>query len=188
MMKFNPCLGFWGTVCLILAFVCIAVIGFLSYRVNTSKCTIEGIINRNCYESKGKLILEQYVIINDNMTAFIYCGPVINCLTSPCDIDVIIGNQYWCDLYNGNNLYRLGTFAHINIMNVLGIVFLCIMTLFFLITSFILYINCTNIIEFNNEQPETKESTINVNKSKTQIQLEVNTSDSSDDIDLEKSL
>ena len=39
-----------------------------------------------------------------NRTAFFLCGLVINCLSSPCSKNIIIGNSYSCDLHS-TNLY-----------------------------------------------------------------------------------
>src|SRR5918996_1440780 len=65
----------------------------------------------NCYESDAKLYLEIYYKLRDNNTAFINCGPVRNCDTSPCKYDIIMGNNYYCQNYERNQI-RLSIYKY----------------------------------------------------------------------------
>jgi hypothetical protein len=113
----------------VIFFICIALpltgVGILSYRIDSSECTIESIGHRNCYEQKAQIILEQYIGIDGNRSAFIYCGPVLHCEISPCNIKVAVGLQYWCYQYNNDNLYKLTDFGETNGRRVGGII-LCL--------------------------------------------------------------
>lgn len=82
---------------------------FLIKSVMNQKCTITNITSRNCYENQGKLYLEQYLIIAEKEIGFILCGPVLNCHTSPCNFNIVIGQEYWCFEYA--NIYRIVEYA-----------------------------------------------------------------------------
>jgi uncharacterized protein YneF (UPF0154 family) len=64
-----------------------------------STCVIEEYTNRHCYEANAKIMLEQYFKIDGNRTGFVLCGPVLNCLTSPCSIGITVGDSYNCILF-----------------------------------------------------------------------------------------
>ena len=114
-------------------------IGLLSSQIHNSKCIIESIGHRNCYEQKAQIILEQYITINGNKSAFIYCGPVLQCETSPCDIKVAIGLQYWCYSYNDNGLYQLTEFSETNGLRLYWICICALILVIVIIASIIFF-------------------------------------------------
>lgn len=75
----------------------------------SSVCIIEEYTNKNCFESKGILYMDQYVKINNNRTGFIMCGPILNCLTSPCNDKTYIGDSYYCMIYS-DDLYQINNY------------------------------------------------------------------------------
>lgn len=88
--------------------------------IDTRKCTVESFDHSNCYERNGKLFLERYYRLNNSTRmGLVLCGVVLDCDTSPCYNDVIIGHDYYChwwsiifdtmatDIVNGFFMYLL---------------------------------------------------------------------------------
>ena len=129
---------------IVLLLLCISApltgVGVLSYRIHNSRCTIEAIGHRNCYEQKAQITLEQYITINGNRSAFIHCGPVLHCETSPCEIGVEIGKQYWCYLYNDNGLYKLDRFVEVNFTRILWLC-ICLVIFCFVVRGGVIFFN-----------------------------------------------
>jgi hypothetical protein len=100
-----------------------------------SVCIIEEYTNKNCFESQGQLYMDQYVKINNNRTGFIMCGPILNCLTSPCNIKTNIGDSYNCMLYS-DNMYQINNYPAEYIL--LSVVLSVITTISYIMT--IIYI------------------------------------------------
>ena len=94
--------------CFFLLFVIGCVIAGCAF-VDKTRCTVKSFDRDNCYERHGKLYLERYYNLNNtDHQGLVLCGVVINCDTSPCYNDVIVGNNYFCDKWND----------HLNLMNV----------------------------------------------------------------------
>ena len=109
---------------------------FLIKSVIQSTCTVKQLTYRNCYESLGKIYMEQYFVSDDNKTGFVLCGPVINCITSPCYEDIVIDKNYWCVTYN--NYYRIVRYGYfgLDIFGIVVIFGLLILSLIFIAIKF----------------------------------------------------
>lgn len=75
-------------------------------------CTIEKILDKNCWEQPGKrqcryIFMDQYVQLNKNKTGFVKCGVVRSCEISSCGIAIHVNKTYECMLYK-DNLYMIG--------------------------------------------------------------------------------
>ena len=69
--------------------------------IGTTECIVESLDENNCYERDGELHLERYYNLNNtDRRGIVLCGTVINCNTSSCDNDVIVGNNYYCHRWN----------------------------------------------------------------------------------------
>jgi hypothetical protein len=140
-------LSFSKSRCISLITLAIFITGLviLSYYTYESKCIVESIENRGCYEARGHYMLEQYVMVNKNRRAFHLCGPVINCETSPCDININVGDEYYCHWYN-EQLYNIQTSPRI--LYVIGITLIAALTI--LNIAYIFWITCTITRDRNN--------------------------------------
>jgi hypothetical protein len=94
-------------VCTTFVFMTINLIIFSSlYFVNKpDECIALKQVRRNCYESDAKIMLEIfYELKESNKTAFILCGAVIKCETSPCFRDNIKLNVVsYCEPFHADN-------------------------------------------------------------------------------------
>lgn len=101
-------------------------------------CIIEEYTNRNCYERNANLILEQYVKIDKNRTGFILCGPVLNCLTSPCNGAPKIGSSNKCMLYK-KDLYWIDEYPTGLVFGAI-VIFICIVVIFGLLIILLIFL------------------------------------------------
>ncbi len=102
--------------------------------IHDSTCKVIEFGHRNCFESKGHLFMDQYFAIDNNRTAFVSCGPVLDCQTSPCDRPIHVNNSYRCEPYSAD-LWRLGNWP-LNYDFIIGMyAFGLLFTLFGLIWS-----------------------------------------------------
>jgi len=95
-------------------------------------CTITAVLDRKCYERYGHYYLDQFVQINGNGNAYIECGKVINCDTSPCNFEFSIGDSYFCSLTK-DNIYLLPDDPLKLIAKITCLLILCSYILLFLI-------------------------------------------------------
>lgn len=112
----------------------------IKYTNNYINCNVTKILNRECYEIRGKgvLLMTQYVEINHNYTAGIFCGKVVHCETSPCQFNVVMYNIYGCS-YQSENYYILPNYPYGLYIFAAGLIFCAIATpmiLMFLVYRF----------------------------------------------------
>lgn len=118
---------------------------YLIKSVISKKCIVtELTTKRYCYENSAKIWLEQYLIISDNKTAFVLCGPVINCQTSPCNFPIVIGEEYWC--YKIGDITRLYGKLEGPGLEIFGIIIICILLIIWLIA--IIFLSFTYYLDF----------------------------------------
>ena len=101
----------------------------------SNHCLIEEYTYSNCFESNGRLYLEQYYNMTMNRTGFIRCGHVSDCLTNPCSINITTGTYYGCKLFS-ENLYLLSSRFGNNVPFIYVSIILCCL----LIVSIIVFI------------------------------------------------
>jgi len=158
MNKINHCTLISTFICLFLTISFAITIGVLAWHVDHPPiCTVAKMENRNCYENQGEIYMEQYVTIIGNNTAFIKCGKVIACDTSPCAKDVHIGGMYSCTIYR-DNLYQLS--SDYEFIYILIISFILVPGLLISLLSLIVLI-CNINIKFNKKLEITKSDGIN---------------------------
>lgn len=115
----------------------------INYMLTTyGMCVIEEFTNRNCYEQQGRIYMEQYFAIDNNRIAFVNCGPVADCLTSPCNKNIYVNVSYECKLYS-ENLYALfynpvgfGFIAALICILILAFIIGLIITIFYCVKSY----------------------------------------------------
>ena len=116
--------------CIIITAVILTTIGSIITGcsfIGTRKCSVESFDRNNCYERNGKMFLERYYRLNDsNSLGLVLCGVVLNCNTSPCYNDVIVGNEYYCHHWND----KFDTLT----VNVLDDGFMCLLVIGCIIT------------------------------------------------------
>lgn len=120
---------------------------FLIKSVIQSTCTVKQLTYRNCYESLGKIYMEQYFVSDNNKTGFVLCGPVINCMTSPCYEDIVIDKNYWCIPYN--NFYRIVHYGYFG-LDIFGIIVIFGLLIISLIFIAIIIFNICNDMKNHN--------------------------------------
>ena len=137
---------------------------------NFSTCIVEEYTNRGCYESHAQIIMEQYFKIDANRTGFYLCGPVLNCLTSPCSKNIIVGASYKC-LLHSNNLYWLDSYNDDKARFIILSIFLCILSLasliIFIFISVLIYKH--NISQTYNKVDDSDVENINMGVLETNI-------------------
>ena len=72
--------------------------------IDTQTCIVESFDRNNCYEQNGEMFLEKYYHLSyTRRLGLVQCGHVLNCNTSLCHDDIIIGNEYYCRRWRRNS-------------------------------------------------------------------------------------
>jgi hypothetical protein len=74
-------------------------------------------VGRTCNEVRAVLYLNQIYKVDSGRNTIFKCGPILNCETSPCADEPVIGKTYWCNTIIRSDDHTFISQNYIRMMN-----------------------------------------------------------------------